>query len=648
MTSAPLTLDQVLQVPIFFDPNTDYSFLLHNPTWLTEGKNGVKPSFKLVFVTLNRIVWEEHWKPKVYGQSAEDMVAVLKKLEREIWSIASMVLNSQQRQDLRDLIHQWRKKHPDKLGVMFIRFSNFGELGRKPSLEEARKAGGFLAPVEEAVQAADEVRALADRAIYLLIRMQELVSLRAKLTIQDLITTPEIDKLLSDITGFRKVSERYAELIENLPAQISNQTNATIEQVMGQVALQSEEIISYLLQQVAMERRSALDQAFQGITQERNATLDQIFQGLEEQRTVTIRQVLHGVSEERQAIMRDLIQLADRGEREAEEWITHIFVLVAAIMFVFFMLRLAYRYAAEQPAEARKGRLPASVGLVLVAVFVVVTALTYVNRDIGKSSVTPGTGQNDQDNEPSVYESSKHPGRTEDMQSKADVAITVKNVPAVISDIENSSQPSTTTLLQKTTTSDQKSDLAPDPVLATQEPAPVEPEVDNTLDTGQPTSQQETVTNKDMSDTRKKETLAKTLTSLQESQTHVHTSTSAVSVQSTYEYEQIFAKQLIFDSGGWQLTPETYETLDEVVAYLKKKESLRLIIQGHSDSRGPEGLNQKLSEKRAEAVAAYLVRSGVSSHRLKTVGYGSSQPVATNETPEGRAQNRRVAIKTIP
>jgi hypothetical protein len=112
----------------------------------------------LVLVTLNRMVWEEYWVPKVYGQLAADMVTMLRKLEGDIWALAAEVLTPTQRQELRDVLRAWRDKYPDKIGVSFIRFSDFGELGRKPSLEQARKAGGLLAPIKQATQAAEEIR----------------------------------------------------------------------------------------------------------------------------------------------------------------------------------------------------------------------------------------------------------------------------------------------------------------------------------------------------------------------------------------------------------------------------------------------------------------------------------------------------------
>ena len=71
-------------------------------------------------------------------------------------------------------------------------------------------------------------------------------------------------------------------------------------------------------------------------------------------------------------------------------------------------------------------------------------------------------------------------------------------------------------------------------------------------------------------------------------------------------------------------------------------------VYGHTDSVGSEAYNQRLSEQRAASVAAYLVSHGVNAARLGTKGFGKSQPIASNETPDGQAANRRVEIKIVP
>ncbi|HLM45177.1 MAG TPA: OmpA family protein, partial [Myxococcaceae bacterium] len=83
--------------------------------------------------------------------------------------------------------------------------------------------------------------------------------------------------------------------------------------------------------------------------------------------------------------------------------------------------------------------------------------------------------------------------------------------------------------------------------------------------------------------------------------------------------------------------------LDEVAEALKKTQS-PLVIEGHTDSQGPEEVNEELSQLRAESVRDYLAEKGVDSARVRTTGLGESRPVASNKNPEGRANNRRVEI----
>jgi len=84
-----------------------------------------------------------------------------------------------------------------------------------------------------------------------------------------------------------------------------------------------------------------------------------------------------------------------------------------------------------------------------------------------------------------------------------------------------------------------------------------------------------------------------------------------------------------------------------VVRVLKANPNLRLEVQGHTDATGSLRFNQRLSEQRAKAVAAYFTAHGVDSGRLTAKGYGPSRPAATNDTAEGRAKNRRVELKPL-
>ena len=106
-------------------------------------------------------------------------------------------------------------------------------------------------------------------------------------------------------------------------------------------------------------------------------------------------------------------------------------------------------------------------------------------------------------------------------------------------------------------------------------------------------------------------------------------------------------KGIKFNTGEAIINPSSYRSLNKVATILNNNPSLNIEIQGHTDNRGSAALNQRLSEKRANAVMEYLVQQGVSQRRLTAVGYGFSRPAASNDTPAGRAQNRRVELKPI-
>lgn len=99
-----------------------------------------------------------------------------------------------------------------------------------------------------------------------------------------------------------------------------------------------------------------------------------------------------------------------------------------------------------------------------------------------------------------------------------------------------------------------------------------------------------------------------------------------------------------FDSDSDVLREESKPTLDRIAALLKAKADWKLTIEGHTDSTATAAHNQQLSQRRAEAVRAYLQKAGIEGARLKAVGLGATKPVAGNETEIGRAQNRRVEL----
>lgn len=108
-----------------------------------------------------------------------------------------------------------------------------------------------------------------------------------------------------------------------------------------------------------------------------------------------------------------------------------------------------------------------------------------------------------------------------------------------------------------------------------------------------------------------------------------------------------FAADAFFDFDKSVLKPEGKAKLDDLADKVKGLNLEVIIAVGHTDSRGTDAYNQKLSVRRAEAVKAYLTDKGIEANRIYTEGKGESQPVADNKSDEGRAKNRRVEIEVV-
>jgi outer membrane protein OmpA-like peptidoglycan-associated protein len=109
----------------------------------------------------------------------------------------------------------------------------------------------------------------------------------------------------------------------------------------------------------------------------------------------------------------------------------------------------------------------------------------------------------------------------------------------------------------------------------------------------------------------------------------------------------VVLRGVTFQSGRSALNPDSYTVLDIVAASLVANPDIRIEIAGHTDNTGSAAVNTRLSQARADAVRAYLASKGVGPERMVAKGYGPTVPVATNTTPAGRAQNRRVELRQL-
>lgn len=118
-------------------------------------------------------------------------------------------------------------------------------------------------------------------------------------------------------------------------------------------------------------------------------------------------------------------------------------------------------------------------------------------------------------------------------------------------------------------------------------------------------------------------------------------------LQASPVLERIVLRGVNFDFDRSDIRPDAAVILDEAIRILADRNTAKLRVAGHTDWTGTDAYNQGLSERRAASVSNYLVKSGIAAERLSSIGYGESQPVAGNETSEGRALNRRVELNVL-
>lgn len=111
--------------------------------------------------------------------------------------------------------------------------------------------------------------------------------------------------------------------------------------------------------------------------------------------------------------------------------------------------------------------------------------------------------------------------------------------------------------------------------------------------------------------------------------------------------EEITLRNVFFNTSSYELMPTSYAELATVVSLLRNNPDIHVELAGHTDNTGGAELNKTLSEQRAKAVYEYLVQQGIEASRLSYRGYGASKPVASNDTEEGKAANRRTTLEII-
>ena len=322
----------------------------------------------IVLVTLSRITLEDYWVPEVFGDSGEKLLETIRRIETDIWAAAPMVLEEEQQEELRDLIQEWRQNNPDQYRISNIRFTDLAK-GQKRAAKKGQKHRGVLAEVKVASTAIDEFTLVAQQLLVIVKVLPTLAVMEAELSFYEIISLPEMETLLKDADRLTQVSERLADQVEKMPEWVSAERQQLLQDLASeekrlrglltdvrQTMAEGGELIS-LANTTVNSVDSLTDRLESGPFAENLATFDiREYRHTAAEASKTLRELnlllesvgpLMDTLEAKQSLP-FVIQVVDSLDKQMEGWITRAFVLAAALILIFFLSLLGYRYLSKK------------------------------------------------------------------------------------------------------------------------------------------------------------------------------------------------------------------------------------------------------------------------------------------------------------
>jgi hypothetical protein len=181
----------------------------------------------VVFASLQREVLEAGWAKEVLGSHADELNAAQKSLETQIWKLAAEVLTPIQQTELRQLIKAWRKANPQQRFVSGVHFDEVAILRGKSSISRTLSdSSDLLAPIDRAAQEAEDVRLLAERGVFLMERMPQLLVAQARYVVHEEVAPEEIDTLIKNFSAISGSMVEAQKVVAGFPQFITNERKA--------------------------------------------------------------------------------------------------------------------------------------------------------------------------------------------------------------------------------------------------------------------------------------------------------------------------------------------------------------------------------------------------------------------------------------
>ena len=324
----------------------------------------------VVLTTLGRMIYEEHYLVE-FGEAAAPMVKGFRTLEADIWQIVARLFTTEQQEELMNLIRTWRENHPELLTFAFQRFSDFAAERKQSTLVQQAKSGGLFKSVKKATEEVEQMRLLAERALYLGTRMPLLTGDFVDLWLSRWILNPEVQKVVGDVHTFSKVSERLATVAEQLPDDIATERRNLLldlesqQRALSQTMREAKELIAlvnettHTVDTVSLRIDKMLSAPGEGrrpfdimdyynTVSAASDTVNQVNSALD-----SVDELLASPNWEQK--MPVVLKLTDAVESQGEEFMTHVFLLGLGLMLIFFLgMFLLIRYATRRYAGLRK------------------------------------------------------------------------------------------------------------------------------------------------------------------------------------------------------------------------------------------------------------------------------------------------------
>ena len=210
---------------------------------IASGPNAVANLLDMtVFVTVTRVALEEHWQPKVFGESARPMLESCRNAETEIWRYAGTVLQPQQQAELRQAIEVWHRQNPLPQNVVAARAVGFASQVAEASKADTTKPGSVfnllmldpLSGLDPATREIAQTRLFAERALYVTQKMPMLLRWQTELLSVNAVQLPAVQQLVTNSTQIAASVDRFAAVAEKLPGQLSTEREEILKALESQ------------------------------------------------------------------------------------------------------------------------------------------------------------------------------------------------------------------------------------------------------------------------------------------------------------------------------------------------------------------------------------------------------------------------------